>query len=189
MVLLSLSVAGNIAATFYSSSLNIQVFIPPLVAVPRHFLSLVVIAVYDVLIVSLILFAERSLPPYRVTPLSIVGAHRFYDALLNFLSLISYWSSAFGAIIVTEHLIFRRNNPASYDVQHWKVPSKLPSGIAALGAGVCSFGLVIPCMDQAWFVGPIAKTTGDIGFEMAFVLSVVLYVPFRALELKVRNAL
>lgn len=43
-VLLSLSVAGNIAATFYSFSLNIQIFIPPLVIVPRYVFSIVATA-------------------------------------------------------------------------------------------------------------------------------------------------
>jgi len=43
-VLLSLSVAGDIAATFYSISLNIQVFIPALVVVPRYIFSLVAAA-------------------------------------------------------------------------------------------------------------------------------------------------
>lgn len=118
-----------------------------------------------------------------------MGAHKFYTALTNFLGLISYYGSAYGAIVLVEHLLFRRNDAAAYDVRQWNIPSLLPSGIAAVGAGVCSFGLVIPCMEQAWFVGPIAKSTGDIGFEVAFALSAVLYVPFRALELRIRKNL
>jgi len=43
-VLLSLSVTGNIAATFYSISFNIQLFIPTLVVVPRYVFSLVSLA-------------------------------------------------------------------------------------------------------------------------------------------------
>ena len=42
--LLSLSVAGNNVATFYSISINIQAFIPILVAVPRYIFSLVATA-------------------------------------------------------------------------------------------------------------------------------------------------
>jgi purine-cytosine permease-like protein len=122
-------------------------------------------------------------------PLSIVGAHRFYDALVNFLGLISYWGSAYGAIVLVEHLLFRHNDASAYDVRSWNVPNRLPSGIAAVGAGVCCFGLVVPCMEQVWFVGPIAKTTGDIGFEVAFALSAILYIPFRALELRIRRTL
>src|ERR1700676_4218265 len=46
VVLLSLSVTANIAATFYSVSLNVQLFIPWLVAVPRYVFSLLATAVY-----------------------------------------------------------------------------------------------------------------------------------------------
>ncbi|TFK41715.1 cytosine-purine permease [Crucibulum laeve] len=166
-VLLSLSVAANIAATFYCISLNIQVFMPFFVVVPRYVFSIVATAI--------------------VVPLAIVGAHRFYDAIVNFLGLIGYWASAFVAIVMLEHIVIRKNNFAMYDVEAWDIPSRLPSGLAALGAGILSFGLVIPCMEQVWFVGPIAKTTGDIGFEVAFAVSAVLYLPFRWLEIKWRG--
>lgn len=43
-VLLALSVTGNMAATFYSISLNVQVFIPVLVAVPRYVFSILATA-------------------------------------------------------------------------------------------------------------------------------------------------
>lgn len=43
-VLLSLSVAGNNVATLYSVTLNIQVLIPILVAVPRYIFSLIATA-------------------------------------------------------------------------------------------------------------------------------------------------
>ena len=35
---------------------------------------------------------------------------------------------------------------------------------------------------QVWFVGPIAKTTGDIGFEVGFVVSMCSYVVVRGIE-------
>lgn len=41
MVLLALSVMGNIAATFYSISLNLQIIFPILVRVPRYVFSIV----------------------------------------------------------------------------------------------------------------------------------------------------
>jgi len=167
-VLLSLSVTANIAATFYSVSINIQLFIPWLVVVPRYVFSLLATAV--------------------VVPLAIAGSHRFYNTLTNFLGLIGYWFSAFGAIILLEHFLFRRNDCASYDLRYWDVPGRLPTGIAALAASIVSFGIIVPCMDQVWFVGPIAKTTGDIGFEVAFFMSGILYVPFRWLEIRFRKA-
>ena len=118
-------------------------------------------------------------------PISIVGAHRFYDTITNFLGLIGYWASAFIAIIILEHLVIRHNNPAEYNLDDWDAPRRLPSGFAALAAGIASFGLVIPCMSQVWFTGPIAKTTGDIGFEVAFGVSAVIYLPFRLLEIRI----
>jgi purine-cytosine permease-like protein len=99
--------------------------------------------------------------------------------------LIGYWASAFIAIIILEHLVIRQNNPAEYDLDDWDAPRRLPSGIAALAAGIASFGLGIPCMSQVWFTGPIAKTTGDIGFEVAFGISAVLYLPFCLLGIKI----
>lgn len=67
------------------------------------------------------------------------------------------------------------------------MPHDLPWGVAALSAGISSFSLVIPCMQQVWFIGPIAKISGDIGFEVAFAVTAVLYVPFRALEIRLRG--
>ena len=120
-------------------------------------------------------------------PLSIVGAHTFYDALTNFLGLIGYWPGSYVAIVVLEHLVFRHNDPGQYDINVWNVPRKLPSGIAALGAMTASFALAVPCIRQVWFTGPIAKTTGDIGFEVAFGVSAMLYLPFRWLEIRIQK--
>jgi purine-cytosine permease-like protein len=88
---------------------------------------------------------------------------------------------------MVEHLLFRKDDPSLYDVTAWNVPRRLPSGVAALAAGVLSFGLVIPAMGQVWYTGPIARTTGDIGFEVAFVFSALLYFPFRWLEIRWRG--
>lgn len=45
-----------------------------------------------------------------------------------------------------------------------------------------SFALVIPSMSQVWYTGPIARKTGDIGFEVAMVVTTLIYVPLRHLE-------
>ena len=118
-----------------------------------------------------------------MVPISIVGAHRFYETLVNFLSLIGYWSSAYAAIIILEHLLFRKNDTEKYDREAWDQPKNLPTGIPALAAGIASFGLVVPSMHQVWFVGPIARSTGDIGFEVAFATTALLYVPLRWIEI------
>jgi purine-cytosine permease-like protein len=84
--------------------------------------------------------------------------------------------------VCVEHLYFRKGNFARYDLQAWNVPSLLPLGAAALGACILSFALVVPSMSQVWYTGPIARKTGDIGFEMAATVTALLYIPLRRLE-------
>lgn len=119
-----------------------------------------------------------------VLPISIVGAHRFYTAISNFLSLLGYWASVFVSVLIIEHLVFRSNNFSNYDMEAWNVPGHLPYGLAAIGCGLLTFGLVVPSISQVWFTGPIARTTGDLGFEVALVLSALVYLPLRWLEIK-----
>jgi len=118
-------------------------------------------------------------------PISIIHAHRFYDTITNFLGLIRYWASAFITVIILEHLVIQHNNPAECDLDDWDAPIRLPSGITALSAGIASFRLVISCICQVWFTGPITKTTGDIGFEVAFGVIAVLYLPLCLLESRI----
>jgi purine-cytosine permease-like protein len=162
LVILSLTLIGNNAATLYSITLNFQILVPQLVYVPRYAFSIVVTAI--------------------IIPVSIKAAAEFYSNLENFIALISYWSSAFVAVLVTEHLVFRRGRYDTYELDAWNSSSRLPWGAAALAASALSFSLIIPSMSQVWFTGPIAKSTGDIGFELAFAVTAVLYVPLRAVE-------
>ena len=84
--------------------------------------------------------------------------------------------------------MFRKLDYESYNHAMWNVKKELPSGIAAVGAAVCSFVLVIPSMAQVLYTGPIAKHTGDVGFEMVFVATVLLYVPCRYAKIKIRGS-
>ncbi|PSR97591.1 hypothetical protein PHLCEN_2v4298 [Hermanssonia centrifuga] len=122
-----------------------------------------------------------------IIPLSIVGSTKFYDTLTNFLGLIGYWASAYGAVILMEHLVIRRGRFDAYDLRYWNSPRKLPTGLAALGACAIACALIVPSMDQVWFLGPIAEKTGDIGFEMAFTVTAIAYVPLRYFELRFRE--
>jgi purine-cytosine permease-like protein len=132
--------------------------------------------------------------------LSIVGQHKFYATLSDFLGIMGYWAGnfrdfavinrsltgmtagCFVSALCVEHLYFRKGNFALYDIQSWNVPSQLPLGAAALGACALSFTVVIPSMSQVWYTGPIARKTGDIGFEVAMVATALLYIPLRQLE-------
>lgn len=69
------------------------------------------------------------------------------------LFILTFTYSAWVAIVMIEHLLFRKGDAASYDHRIWDSASELPSGIAALGAGFLSFAVVIPSMDEIWFTG------------------------------------
>lgn len=169
VVILSFSILGNIAATMYSITLNFQILIPWLMRIPRFVFSIVVTAI--------------------VIPVSIRAAVSFFDSLENFIGVIGYWSAAFVAVIIVEHVWFRHRDCSRYDPAIWDVAAELPSGVAALAASAISFALVIPCMSQIWYTGPIAERTGDIGFEMALAVTALLYVPFRTLEIRFQGHL
>ncbi|KAI0458130.1 permease for cytosine/purines, uracil, thiamine, allantoin-domain-containing protein [Xylaria acuta] len=154
VVVLSLSLLGNNAATMYSITLNFQILVPQLVRIPRYVFSIVITAI-------------------------------LIPNLQNFIALIAYWSAAFVAVLITEHVIFRRGRYDTYSHDAWNSASRLPWGAAALTASVLSFALVIPSIAQIWFTGPIAKKTGDIGFELAFIATAIFYLPLRALEKRV----
>jgi purine-cytosine permease-like protein len=164
VVVLALTLLGNVAGTMYAITLNFQTLVPGLARVPRYIFSIIVTAI--------------------VIPVAIRAAVDFFENLENLVSLIGYWSAAFVGIVVTEHWVFRGADSEAYNHVAWNDASLLPMGFAAVASGVLSFGLVVPCMDQVWWTGPIAKTTGDIGFEVAFVLSAALYIPLRWLERK-----
>ena len=115
--------------------------------------------------------------------MGIKAADNFFDSLENFLGIISYYAGCFMAIILIEHCFFRYNTCTKYDRNAWNDQTKLPTGIAALGASLISLALIVPCIDSLWYVGPIAKKTGDLGFEAAFAVTAIFYFPLRSLEL------
>ncbi|KAF9527465.1 permease for cytosine/purines, uracil, thiamine, allantoin-domain-containing protein [Crepidotus variabilis] len=117
-------------------------------------------------------------------PLAILGAKRFYNTLVNVLGGIGYWSTSFASIVLAEHIIFRRSfSPRAYPMQNWDKAKYLPLGIPAIVSIICSFGVVILCMQQPFYTGPIAKAgTGEIGGAVSLLVSFVVYVPLRAIE-------
>ncbi|KAK8060307.1 purine-cytosine permease fcy22 protein [Apiospora saccharicola] len=169
LVLLALSVLGQLAISMYSIALNLQMLVPIFTKVPRYAFIIVVSVV--------------------MIPIGIKVAEQWETSLENFLALIGYWAGCFDAVLLEEFLVFRRRDYATYDHAIWNVGGKLPSGIAALAASLLSMGLVIPGMAEAWYTGPIAEKTGDIGFEMAFFVTGIFYLPFRWLEIKWRGHL
>jgi purine-cytosine permease-like protein len=169
VVLIALAILGNLTATMYSITLNFQLLIPWLVHIPRFVFAIVITAI--------------------VIPISIPAADNFFVSLENFIGIIGYWAAAYFAVVMLEHRVIRKSDYSTYDHAIWDVRRELPSGVAAMGAAICSFALVIPSMAQVWYTGPIAQHTGDIGFEMAFVVTALLYLPFRYAEIRIKGRL
>ncbi|OAA73711.1 purine-cytosine permease FCY21 [Cordyceps fumosorosea ARSEF 2679] len=162
LVILALTLLGNTCGTFYSITLNFQTLLPWLFRVPRYVFALVITVI--------------------IVVVSIFAVDNFFVSIENAVSLIGYWSSQFCAVVIVEDVVFRRRDPAAYDHAAWCDARRLPLGVAAMGAGVLAWGLIVPAMNQVYFTGPIAKHTGDIGFELAFFCSGLLYIPLRYAE-------
>ncbi|KAL1839046.1 hypothetical protein VTJ49DRAFT_6133 [Mycothermus thermophilus] len=169
LLLLALSILGNVTVSMYSIALNLQMLLPAFARVPRVVFILVAMAM--------------------MAPMAMLAAREWEESLANFLAVIGYWAGCFDAVVIEELVVFRRMDYGSYDHGIWNVGRKLPPGFAAVGASLASLGLVVPGMAAPWYTGPIAKVTGDIGFEMAFVVTAVMYLPLRWLEIRWRGSL
>lgn len=168
LVLLAFSGLGNMVGSIYALSLNWQnVFYLARIRIPR--------VVYTVVITAILI------------PVAFEVAANFISSLSNFMGIIGIWSAAWAAIVTMEHVVIRKGAASNYNVEDWNVPRALTTGLPAVGAALLSFGLAIPCMDKAWFTGSIAKKSGDLGFEIALILSAIFYVPLRFLEIRIRG--
>ncbi|KAF8217669.1 cytosine-purine permease [Mycena galopus ATCC 62051] len=116
-------------------------------------------------------------------PLAIIGRTRFYGVVVICVDLTGYYSASFGGIVFVEHMIFRRCNLANYNTEDWDQPQKLLPGLAATISFFASFAFIIPCMEQSFYVGPVARAgAGDIGVEVGFISACILYWALRPFE-------
>ncbi|KAF5532146.1 Purine-cytosine permease FCY22 [Fusarium napiforme] len=164
LVVLALSVVGNMVLSNYSVALCLQMLVPAFAKVPRFLFIVATLAI--------------------MIPMSIYAAAKWEESLVNFLSVIGYWAGCFDAIIIEELMVFRNMDYHSYDPEIWNQARRLPIGMAAIGASLVSLGLVVPSMDTPWFTGPIGERIGDLGFESAFVITGMAYYPLRSLEVR-----
>ena len=163
--LLALSVVSNNVPNTYSAALSIQTLGKPFQRIPRFIWTIFVAVVYTVA--------------------GVAGKSHFSEILNNFLSILSYWTTPFVVVLALEHFVFRRRN--GYNVNDYGDRSKLPLGLAAAAAGIIGVVGAVLGMNQTWYIGPIGKLTGtyggDLGFEMALLLTSLVYLALRPLEL------
>ncbi|RKK82570.1 hypothetical protein BFJ69_g3147 [Fusarium oxysporum] len=164
LVVLALSVVGNMVLSNYSVALCLQMLVPAFAKVPRFLFIVATLAI--------------------MIPMSIYAAAEWEESLVNFLSVIGYWAGCFDAVVIEELIVFRNMDYHSYDPAIWNQVRRLPTGLAAIGASLVSIGLVVPSMDTPWFTGPIGERIGDLGFESAFVVTGIAYYPLRTLEVR-----
>ena len=166
LVVLVLSGIGINCIAIYSAALSIQLFARPLQIVPRAFWTLIIF-------VGIIL-------------LGVAGRNHLLAVLQNFLALLGYWNTAFFVILFTEHYLFRKGNLMNYNLEVWNTQSKMPVGVAGLVAFLLGIVGCILGMVQTWYVGVIAKHIGedggDIGNELAFIFTLMSYIPLRYWE-------
>jgi len=166
LVVLVLSGIGINCIAIYSAALSIQLFARPLQVVPRAFWTLIIF-------VGILL-------------LGVAGRNHLLAVLQNFLALLGYWNTAFFVIVFTEHYLFRNGNLANYNLEAWNTQSKMPVGIAGFVAFLLGVMGFILGMVQTWYVGVIAAMIGDaggdIGNQLAFIFTLVSFVPLRYWE-------
>ena len=158
-------IANNIPGT-YSATLGFQIMGRQLARLPRWLLSCIGVIIY--------------------TACALGGRNHLYDIFENFLALMGYWVTIYLTIALEEQFLFRRTRGFDWDA--WADRSKLPIGIAALAAFLIGWAGAIVCMDQIWYVGPIAKMVGsdgaDLGIWVGVSWAMLVYPPMRWLELK-----
>lgn len=160
-IILAFTLLGNLAGTIYSISIQFQCLLPIFTRIPRWIFSILTSAI--------------------IIAVAIPISKNLAIALENFLALIAYWGAVYVSIVSMEHLVFRKSAGA-YDAVIWNDANKLPMGLAAVGAIAVPFALIVPCMAVTWYTGPVARITGDIGFEAGGILAVLVYMPLRWAE-------
>ncbi|KAK6064468.1 NCS1 nucleoside transporter [Seiridium cupressi] len=167
-VLLALSTVAVIITNVYSVGLAVQMVSTKLLFMPR--------------------FAWSLLGSVVFLACAIAGREYLSEVMEDFLLVCAYWIVPFGAVFLTEQLIFRRGY--AYDITAWSDSTRLPYGIAASVTWIIGTVLSILCMSQTWWIGPIAAAIPgspygtDISWILAFSVCTIIYIPLRRWEQK-----
>ncbi|EXA30167.1 hypothetical protein FOVG_18431 [Fusarium oxysporum f. sp. pisi HDV247] len=169
LTILALTVVITSARDIYSISLAAQAVVPYLERVYRAILALITTGV----LIGVAILASKS----------------FISSLSALVSNLFYTSGTTGTTFLIEWLWFRRANPDSMDPAIWDDDKALPSGIPAIATFVIGWGPIVCGMDTVWLRGPLADIVGDLGWELAIITAIVVYIPLRTLEIKYRGRL
>ncbi|KAE8149066.1 permease for cytosine/purines, uracil, thiamine, allantoin-domain-containing protein [Aspergillus avenaceus] len=164
----ALTFLANVIANIYSSALCIQLWGKHFLAVPRFIWCALVSAI--------------------ILALAWGGRDKLEAIIDNLLSILGYWTLAFGIILATEHFWFRPRL-GGYDLSAWQDPKRMPVGLAATAALLTGIGCAFLGMNQTWYTAPIAKrigsSGGDVGDYLVLGSVVVVYPILRTLEVRI----
>ncbi|KAI3405598.2 hypothetical protein KGF56_001616 [Candida oxycetoniae] len=152
IVVLALSAVQNNLSGGYCLSLAIQCVWSRLAKIPRIAWC----------ILGNLVCLGFAIPAYYV----------FFEAMSNFLSIISYNVSIYIGISLAEHFIYRKDFE-HYDISNFNDRKTFPVGIAGVvgfAFGVCS---TVLAMNQTWYQGVIARKIGDNGGDISFELNII----------------
>ena len=149
-VLIALGLISNLVAPTYAGGIDWQALGWRFERVPRVAWNTLSVVIYTVC--------------------AIAGRGNLAVIFTNYLALMGYWVSIWIAIVLEEHLIFRKWRGLGWVWENWNEPDKLPVGIAAFVAFLIGWVSAILCMAQVWYIGPIAATVGDYGADVSSTL-------------------
>lgn len=146
-VVVALGLVANLILPTYSSGIDAQILGRYAGVIPRVIWNTIGVVIYTVC--------------------ALAGRAHLAEIFTNFLALMGYWVSVWVAIVLEEHLIFRRKTGFNWGV--WNQKKKLPLGIAAFAAFAIGWVGAIMCMAQVWYIGPIAKQVGTYGGDVSIL--------------------
>ncbi|CUS23266.1 LAQU0S09e00914g1_1 [Lachancea quebecensis] len=167
-VLLAMSTVANNIPNMYSIALGTQALWEPLAKIPRVFWTMA--------------------GNFVVLAIAIPAYYKFDSFMTNFMDAIAYYLAIYIGISLTEHFVFRKGKFSNYIVDDWDSWARLPLGVAGcIALFIGAVGVAVG-MEQTYWTGEIAKKIGDrgadIGLELGFGFSVIVYLALRPLELK-----
>jgi purine-cytosine permease-like protein len=167
-VVVAIGLVGNIIFPVYAAGVDFQILATSFEKIPRVIWNTVGVVIFTIC--------------------AIAGRAHLAELFTNFLALMGYWVSIWIAILLEEHLIFRKWRGLGWNWDAWDDHRKLPVGLAALVAFLVGWAGSILSMAQVWYIGPIAAKVGSYGGDMGnyvgFAWAGIVFPGLRWLELR-----